>query len=85
VYIEFTLPRERDVASIVHHYISRNLLRWSERYQISYHIKTINFIVKVTFDNDAYYDFFAMTWNPVEEELRDYLADYRLIEPMRRV
>lgn len=85
MYIEFTLPRELDVASVVHTYLSRNLLRWSERYQIAYHKKTINYIVKVTFDNDAYYDFFAMTWNPLEEEFRDYLADYRFIEPMRRV
>lgn len=85
MYIEFTLPREADLGSIIHHLLSRNLLHWSERYQIPYHKKTINYIVKVSFDKDSHYDFFAMTWDPSEEEFRDYLVHYRFIEPMNRV
>lgn len=85
MYIEFKLPHDTSSAASIHHVLSRNLLRWGERYSVSYNKKTIKHTVKVTFDDDALYDFFALTWRPVEEEFRDYLTNHTFIEPMKRV
>ena len=86
MYIEFQLPRDDDdVAAVIHHLLSRNLLQWSERYRVAYNKKTIKYTVKVTFDSDAHYDFFALTSQPPGEQYQDYLSNYRFIEPMSRV
>lgn len=87
MYIEFSLPNGAggQAAQYVNATLTRNLNSWASRYDIAYIKKIHKWTVRVTFDNEKYYDFFALTWHPSAEYLLSYLTDYRLIEPMNRV
>ena len=87
MYILFHLPRGAGGASAnyVHWQLTKNLQEWSAQYNIPYRSKVEKLLVKVTFDEDKYYDFFALTWRPKAENLLRYLTNYSFIEPMRRV
>ena len=66
MYIEFSLPTGAagQGALYANQAINRALQEWSDLYDISFNSKNIKFFKRVTFDNDAHYAFFAMTWNP---------------------
>jgi hypothetical protein len=91
MYIEFTIPSDINGIHnrIPAHYTStqlkQNLKSWAERYSIAYRTKDIRYTVRLTFDDDKLYDFFALTWNPKSENFLSYLTDYRFVEPMNRV
>jgi hypothetical protein len=48
---------------------------WSDRFNIPYNTKTVQYIKRVTFDADDSYTFFAMTWDHSR-------FPFGLIEPM---
>ena len=87
MYIEFTIPSDR--GGVPAHYtdlsLKQNLKSWSERYNIAYRTKDIKYTVRVTFDDDRHYEFFALTWNPKADNFLSYLTNYRFVEPMNRV
>ena len=87
MYIEFQLPMGAGgmAAQYTNSAINRNLDQWSNRYGIAYNKKIHKHTVRVTFDNEDFYSFFALTWNPTAENMLHYLTNYRLIEPMNRV
>ena len=91
MYIEFTIPSDVNGIhnGIPAHYttlsLKQNLKSWSERYNIAYRTKDIKYTVRVTFLEDKYYNFFALTWNPTAENFLSYLTNYRFVEPMNRV
>lgn len=87
MYLEFRLPTGAGgmAAQYTNSVLNRNLHQWSDRYCIPYKKKIHKYTVRVTFDDEENYSFFAMTWNPVAEKMLSYLANYRLIEPMSRV
>ena len=66
MYIEFSLPHGAAGQAAAHasRIITRALHEWSDRYNIPYNVKNVKYIKRVTFDDDAHYAFFAMTWNP---------------------
>ncbi len=66
MYIEFSLPQGSAGQAAQHadYIISRELHAWSEKYAISYRTKHVKYFKRVTFEDDAHYAFFAMTWNP---------------------
>ncbi len=66
MYIEFELPTGSSgmAAQNADYIINRTLKAWSERYQIPYRSKHVKYFKRVTFEDDAHYAFFAMTWNP---------------------
>jgi hypothetical protein len=66
MYIEFSLPQGATGQAAIHAngIITRALHNWSDRYEIPYNVKNIKYFKRITFDNDAHYAFFAMTWNP---------------------
>ena len=66
MYIEFSLPHGAAGQAAIHasHIITRALHEWSHRYDIPYNVKNIKYFKRITFDDDAHYAFFAMTWNP---------------------
>ena len=66
MYIEFSLPSGAGGMSAQHanHIITRALHEWSDKYNIPYNSKLHKLFKRVTFDDDATYAFFAMTWNP---------------------
>jgi len=87
MYIEFQLPTGAGgmTAQYTNSVLNRNLHAWSDRYGIPYNKKIHKWTVRVTFDNEENYSFFALTWNPTSENVLSYLTNYRLIEPMNRV
>ncbi len=87
MYIEFQLPTGAGgmAAQYTNHMLAQNLTAWSNRYNIAYTKKVHKWTVRVTFDKDETYSFFALTWNPTGEKMMNYLTHYRLIEPMNRV
>ena len=65
MYIEFRLPEgPGKTTPVANHIITQALHEWSDRYQIPYNVKNIKYFKRITFDDDAHYSLFAMTWNP---------------------
>lgn len=87
MYIEFSLPTGAggQAAAFVNSLLNRNLHDWSDRYSIPYNKKIHKYSVRITFDDDQHYPFFAMTWAPKTEHFNSYLLNYRFVEPMNRV
>ena len=87
MYIEFSLPKDAagQAAIYVNQILTRELNRWSKQHGIAYNTKNIKYTKRVTFDDDASYSFFAMSWSPKPGNFESYLLNYRLIEPMNRV
>jgi hypothetical protein len=74
MYIEFRYAPSAMLTAAINH----EMHAWSDRYAIPYFTKTVKYGKRFTFDNDAHYSFFAMTWCP-----RFPVPDYCLVEPMR--
>lgn len=88
MYIEFRLPSGAGgmAAAMVGQSLLRHLRDWSDSNDIAMRTKTIKYTVRVTFDYEPYYEFFAMTWNPPSQhKFSSYLTSYRFIEPQDRV
>jgi hypothetical protein len=87
MYIEFSLPKDTDGPAAIHvnQILVRELDRWSKQHGIDYNTKNIKYTKRVTFDDDASYSFFAMSWAPKSGNFESYLLNYRLIEPMNRL
>jgi len=66
VYIEFSLPNGSagQAAAHANRIITLALHEWAGKYNITFNSKTIKYTKRVTFDDDANYSLFAMTWNP---------------------
>ena len=84
MYIQFNIPSDGGgmPAQYVNYWLKHNLKFWAERYNITYRTKDIKYTVRVTFDDDKLYDFFALTWNPKSDQMQSALTEYKLIEPM---
>lgn len=73
-------------AAMVAQSLFRHLKAWSERYDIAMRTKAVKHTVRVTFDHEPYYEFFAMTWAPPSEhQFSSFLTNYRFTEPNNRV
>jgi len=66
MYIEFSLPNGSAGQAAAHSLLSirKTLVTWGQKYNVPYSEKTIKYTHRVTFDDDAHYSLFAMTWNP---------------------
>jgi hypothetical protein len=73
MYIEF------DVKHIYLPTLIKELDNWYYTHQIQFHIKKMNYKLKVTFAEPEHYTFFCLTWNPKSVNTREY----KLIEPMK--
>ena len=74
MYIEFRYAQSAMLTAAINH----EMHAWSDRYAIPYFTKTVKYGKRFTFNDDAHYSFFAMTWSP-----RLPVPDYCLVEPMR--
>ena len=81
MYIEFSLPRGAGGMSANHadYRISQALRVWSEQYQIPYRSKHVKYFSRITFDDDAHYAFFVMTWNPTH---KTNLSKWRIVSDL---
>ena len=59
--------------------LNRELHRWADQFDIAYNKKIHKYTVRVTFDDDKTYAFFALTWKPQEP----WLKNYTMPDPMR--
>ena len=66
MYIEFSLPNGSagQAAAYASRVITQHLHEWSDKYNIPYNVKNIKLFKRITFDDDAHYSLFALTWNP---------------------
>ena len=87
MYLEFTLPKGSggQDAAYVNNLLNQHLHDWADKYHIAYNKKIHKFTVRITFDDDKHYALFALTWSPQVDLFRNYLLDFRFIEPMSRV
>ena len=76
VYIEF-VPYLNANYGAVFCLINEDLARWSKTYSVVYRTKTVKNRKRVTFDNDAFYSLFVMTWPRFETA--PSLSKWRLI------
>lgn len=82
MYIEFSLPNGSagQAAAHANHIINKHLHEWSDKYQIPYNVKNVKYFKRITFDDDAHYSLFAMTWNP---DRRYYvLSKWRIVSDL---
>ena len=77
MYIEFGLQNQG-------YYHDRELIEtsmkmWYKQYHIEYRTKPARLKLRVTFDHDESYTFWAMTWNPKQHKI---LARYRIVSDL---
>lgn len=77
MYIEFSIPNDADIAGLAFLVIRRRVIDWSNKYQIAYTEKTIKGKHRVCFDQDKYYEFFALTF----EQTHDFLQ-FRIVSDL---
>ena len=63
--------------------LGKELQIWSDYYDITYRTKQHKGMLRVTFDDDKNYSFFAMTWSHSDEKVNVIMPKYRFIEPMK--
>ena len=66
MYLEFELPEA--LAYYVNGQLNTYLDRWAEKYQVTFKSKIVKYRKRVTFEQDALYDLFLMTWQPMVDE-----------------
>lgn len=66
MYIEFRLPTGAGGQAAAHanYLLKQKLERWSQHHDIPLRRKTVKYTVRVTFDDDRWYIFFANSWQP---------------------
>ena len=83
MYIEFSLPgptsSNYSAATHANHIITQHLHEWSDKYNIPYNTKLHKYMRRVTFDDDAHYAFFALTWNPANKH---FLSRWRIVSDL---
>jgi hypothetical protein len=83
MYIAFDLKRDSALgdsakAAWINHILHQELSIWYQKHGIAYSIKTVKYVTRVVLEPDEMYSFFAVTWNPVNPDFRNY----RVVEPM---
>jgi hypothetical protein len=82
MYIEFSLPHGSAGQAAIHanHIINRALHAWSDQYNIPYNVKNVKYFKRITFDDDAHYSLFAMTWN--SDQRSHALSRWRIVSDL---
>ena len=81
MYLEWQLPRGSGgmAAQYVSSILKKELQAWYVRYKLPYRLKTIKYTIRLTFDDDVHYTAFAATWQPKNQQYKDWLR-YRVID-----
>jgi len=77
MYIEFDLSNQGYYHA--RESIDQAMVQWHKQYGIQYRTKPIKLKLRITFDHDESYTFWAMTWNPQQTET---LAQYRIVSDL---
>ena len=76
MYLVWQLPDDV-FANVANRLLVKELDTWSDRFQTPYNTKIFKGTRRVTFDNDAFYSLFVMTWPRFETA--PSLSKWRLI------
>ncbi len=79
MYIEFQIPMDLSNPGFALLRVRKDMSDWSSTHGIMYHEKLVKSTLKVTFEDQKTYSFFALTWEPKYTNIR-----YRLVEPMSK-
>lgn len=85
--IEFRLPHGASglAASYCYRQIKLELDNWSAKYNIPYTDKVFKHTYRVCFNEDRFYSFFQITWDPPPRpSLANFLHKYRIISDRER-
>ena len=63
MYIQFDLPQDESYTYYLS-VVKLNIIDWSTQHHIPYNQKTVKYVHRLAFDDNRYYTFFAMTWQP---------------------
>ena len=66
MYLEFELPET--LAYYINGQLNNYLDQWAEKYQVTFKSKIVKYRKRITFEQDALYDLFLMTWQPMVDE-----------------
>ena len=79
MYIEFRLPTGAGGQAAAHanYMLKQKLEQWSALYGIHLRRKTVKYTVRVTFDDDRFYTYFATTWKSANS-----WQDFRIISDL---
>ena len=82
MYIQFSLPSGAagQAAAHANRIITLALHEWANKYDIQFSVKNVKYFKRVTFDDDAHYSLFAMTWNP--DRKYHALARWRIVSDL---
>lgn len=85
MYLEFKLPSGAGgyAAGVANQILNKELHAWADQYNIAYTKKLHKYTVRIAFDNDNIYTFFAVTWNPKTDSFYDFLLSYEIKDPMK--
>lgn len=64
MYIEFNMRSDGLWSWPSAKTLNKELELWSSKYHVPYKKKVVKSTLRVTFDDDKYYDLFALTWTP---------------------
>ena len=83
MYIAFDLKRgsalgDGATSAWINHLLQQELTIWGAKHSIDYKVKTVKYITRVILEPDELYSFFAVTWNPIDPDFRNY----QVVEPM---
>jgi hypothetical protein len=83
VYIEFALPTSAHAAGLILKELDNRIAAWSERYAVLYRRKIVKYTLRITFDDEEMYHFFALTWQTASHNdvLTYHLKNFRFVEP----
>jgi hypothetical protein len=79
MYIEFALPGGSGgmAAAMASQKLDQAIKAWASRYEIEYRTKNVKYKKRVTFDDERCYEFFLLTWQPVDQQ--NFWTTYRLV------
>jgi hypothetical protein len=82
MYIEFRLPTGGGGggAQYVNWHIQEKLEAWAKKYNVKYTKKNIKYNLRVTFEDNALYSLFALTWDTACDP--DNMFKFHLIETL---
>lgn len=70
MYVEFSIPDDSYIAGPAFLVIRKRISEWSQKHQIPYTEKTIKQKHRVCFEEDKYYEFFALTFSRTHDFLQ---------------
>lgn len=82
MYLAWHLPRDGHeiITAYYRHTLHEKLQQWSRQHGINFKFKRVKYTCRLCFDNDSWYNFFMLTWDPQDDT---WFKEFTVIEPMK--